>query len=123
MKLVIDHADLAAAVGYAARTLPSRPSAPVLAGLLLDATGDRLRGRAFDYDVSPDTTVPATVTKPGRALVPGRLLADITATRRGDVHPDLDGTRPLPRRPRSSLRQTAAPGSTCTPPHRVTPGP
>ncbi|WP_411078351.1 DNA polymerase III subunit beta [Streptomyces sp. cmx-10-25] len=94
MKLVIDHADLAAAVGYAARTLPSRPPVPVLAGLLLDATGnERLRVRAFDYEVSADTTVPATVTKPGRALVPGRLLADITATLRGDVHLALDNTR------------------------------
>ncbi|GGY82771.1 DNA polymerase III subunit beta [Streptomyces omiyaensis] len=94
MKLRIDHADLAAAVGYAARTLPSRPPAPVLAGLLLDATGDeRLRIRAFDYEVSADTTALAAVTTPGRALVPGRLLADITAALRDDVHLDLDGTR------------------------------
>ncbi|MFB7030947.1 MULTISPECIES: DNA polymerase III subunit beta [unclassified Streptomyces] len=93
MKLTIDHADLAAAVGYAARTLPSRPPAPVLAGLLLDAGDERLRIRAFDYEVSADTTAPATITTPGRALVPGRLLADITATLRGAVHLDLDGPR------------------------------
>ncbi|MFF9854271.1 tyrosine-type recombinase/integrase [Streptomyces litmocidini] len=95
MKLRIDHADLAAAVSYAARTLP--PPAPVLAGLLLDATSDeRLRIRAFDYAVSADATVPAVVTTPGRALVPGRLLADITATLCDDIHLDLDGTRLTP---------------------------
>ncbi|MGA4980191.1 DNA polymerase III subunit beta [Streptomyces cinereoruber] len=93
MKLVIDHADLAAAVGYAARTLPSRPPDPVLAGLILDAGSEHLRVRAFDYEVSADTSVPATVTTPGRALVPGRLLADITAALRGNVHLALDGTR------------------------------
>ncbi|MGW9452426.1 hypothetical protein [Streptomyces sp. NPDC055632] len=35
--------------------MPSRPPGPVLAGLLLDATGDRLRVRAFDYEVSAGT--------------------------------------------------------------------
>lgn len=60
MKLRIDHEDLAAAVGYAARAraLPARPPVPVLAGLLLDATGDELRVSAFDYEQSADTTAP-----------------------------------------------------------------
>ncbi|WP_406326056.1 hypothetical protein [Streptomyces niveus] len=55
MKLRIDHEDLAAAVGYAAR---ARAPVPVLAGLLLDATGDQLRVSAFDYEVSAGTTAP-----------------------------------------------------------------
>ncbi|MGW1596963.1 DNA polymerase III subunit beta [Streptomyces sp. NPDC002343] len=93
MKLTIDHADLAAAVSYAARSLPARPPAPVLAGLLLDATGNRLRVSAFDYEVSADTTAPATVTENGRALLSGRLLADIVSTIRGDVHLERTGTR------------------------------
>ncbi|MFE5795539.1 hypothetical protein ACFQ8C_23585 [Streptomyces sp. NPDC056503] len=71
MRLTVDHADIAAAVGYAARTLSSRPAAPVLAGPLLDATGgERLRVRVFDYGVSADTVASAAVTKPGRAVAP-----------------------------------------------------
>ncbi|RSS67698.1 DNA polymerase III subunit beta [Streptomyces sp. WAC06128] len=93
MKLTIDHADLAAAVSYTARSLPARPPVPVLAGLLLDATGDRLRVSAFDYEISADTTAPATVTETGRALISGRLLSDIVPTVRGAVHLELRGPR------------------------------
>jgi len=53
VKLTVEQADLAAAVGYAARSLPGRPPIPVLAGLLLDATDDRLRVSAFDYGDLP----------------------------------------------------------------------
>ncbi|MFL4953289.1 DNA polymerase III subunit beta [Streptomyces sp. MMS24-I31] len=93
MKLTIEQAHLAAAVGYAARSLPARPPVPVLAGILLDAQEERLRLSAFDYEVSADTAVPATVTEDGRALVSGRLLSDIVGTVRGDVHLELTGPR------------------------------
>ncbi|KUN58445.1 DNA polymerase III subunit beta [Streptomyces griseorubiginosus] len=95
MKLTIDQSHLAAAIGYAARSLPARPPAPVLAGVLLDALDDRLRVSAFDYEVSADTNCPATVTENGRALISGRLLSDIVATVRGDVHLELTGSRML----------------------------
>ncbi|MET9819766.1 hypothetical protein [Streptomyces sp. NPDC006355] len=95
MKLTVEQGHLAAAVGYAARSLPARPPVPVLAGLLLDATGDRLRVSAFDYEVSADTIARATVTENGRALISGRLLADIIGTVRGDVHLELTGSRML----------------------------
>ncbi|WP_331724770.1 DNA polymerase III subunit beta [Streptomyces canus] len=95
MKLTIGQEHLAAAVGYAARSLPARPPAPVLAGILLDAHEDWLRVSAFDYEVSADTGAPATVTENGRALISGRLLSDIIATIRGDVHLELTGSRML----------------------------
>ncbi|MEU9796398.1 DNA polymerase III subunit beta [Streptomyces sparsogenes] len=95
MKLTVDQADLAAAVGYTARSLPSRPPVPVLAGLLLDAADRRLRVSAFDYEVSADTSAPATVTENGRALISGRLLSDIVSTVRGDVRLELTGSRML----------------------------
>nr|WP_024126093.1 DNA polymerase III subunit beta [Streptomyces sp. FR1]AHE38711.1 Hypothetical protein pFRL2_36c [Streptomyces sp. FR1] len=95
MKLTVEQSHLAAAVGYAARSLPARPPIPVLAGLLLDATDDRLRVSAFDYEVSADTSAPATVTENGRALISGRLLSDIIGTVRGDVHLELTGARML----------------------------
>ncbi|MFD3484914.1 DNA polymerase III subunit beta [Streptomyces sp. NPDC058665] len=93
MKLRIDHQDLAAAVSYAARSLPARPPAPVLAGLLLDAGDGTLRVSSFDYEISADTTAPATVAENGRALVSGRLMADIVARVRSDVDLELTGPR------------------------------
>jgi DNA polymerase-3 subunit beta len=50
----------------------------VLNGLLLDATGPELRVSAFDYEVSAQASVGATISESGTALVPGRLLSDIT---------------------------------------------
>lgn len=93
MKLRIDHQDLAAAVTYAARSLPARPPAPVLAGLLLTAGTDQLRVSGFDYEVSADTTAPAVVSESGRALVSGRLLTDIAGVVRGEVEITVEGTR------------------------------
>ena len=70
---------LADAVAWAARSLPVRPSVPVLAGLLIetDEGGDGLQLSTFDYEISARATVPAAVQDEGTALVSGRLLADI----------------------------------------------
>ncbi|MEU0949945.1 DNA polymerase III subunit beta [Streptomyces canus] len=93
MKLIVEHSALAAAIGYASRGLPARPPVPVLAGLRLDASNSQLRVSGFNYEVSADTSVAATVTKKGRALVSGRLLSDIVAKVHGDVHLELTGPR------------------------------
>ncbi|MFC5744999.1 DNA polymerase III subunit beta [Actinomadura rugatobispora] len=82
MEFRVDRQALADAVAWAARTLPSRPALPVLAGLLVEATADgELALAAFDYEVSAQARITAedglTVTAPGRVLVPGRLLAEI----------------------------------------------
>jgi DNA polymerase III subunit beta len=69
---------LAEAVAWTARSLPARPPVPVLAGLLVEASGDQLTLSSFDYEVSARTTIDATVEEAGTALVSGRLLAEIT---------------------------------------------
>jgi DNA polymerase III subunit beta len=78
MRLRMGRDALAEAVGWAARALPTRPVIPILAGLLLDAVeGDGLTLSCFDYDVSARVSADAAVAEPGRALVSGRLLAEI----------------------------------------------
>jgi DNA polymerase III subunit beta len=77
VKFRVDHQNLAEAVGWAARTLPVRPALPVLAGMLIEATDDGLALAGFDYEVSARAAAEAAVAEPGRALVPGRLLAEI----------------------------------------------
>jgi len=66
------------AVAWVARALPSRPVVPVLSGLLLQADDDGLTLSCFDYEVSAWVRIEADVQEPGTALVPGRLLAEIT---------------------------------------------
>ncbi|GLZ14814.1 DNA polymerase III subunit beta [Actinomadura sp. NBRC 104425] len=74
----VERQTLAEAVAWAARTLPSRPALPVLAGMLVEASADgALTLSGFDYEVSAKAAVATDVTEPGRVLVPGRLLADI----------------------------------------------
>jgi len=77
VKFRLERDVLAEAVAWAARTLPSRPSMPMLAGLLVDAGPEGLMLSSFDYEVSGRVAVPADVDEPGRVLVSGRLLADI----------------------------------------------
>jgi DNA polymerase-3 subunit beta len=77
VKFRIERDVLADAVAWAARSLPTRPSVPVLAGLLVEATAEGLVLSGFDYETSARATLPAEVSDEGRALVSGRLLADI----------------------------------------------
>lgn len=70
--------DFADAVAWVARSLPTRPAVPVLAGVLLSGSEDGLTIAGYDYDVSAEVVVPAEIASPGTVLVSGRLLSDIT---------------------------------------------
>src|SRR5664280_294960 len=59
MKFRMDREALADAVAWTARSLPSRPTVPVLAGLLLTVDGDTLTVSGFDYEVSARAAYPA----------------------------------------------------------------
>jgi DNA polymerase III, beta subunit len=81
VKFRVERDVLADAVAWTARTLPVRPSVPVLAGMLLDAEDEggrqRLRLSSFDYEVSAQVSVDVDIDEPGRILVSGKLLAEI----------------------------------------------
>ncbi len=77
MRFRVERDALAEAVAWAARALPARPVVPVLSGLLLQA-GDGLTLSCFDYEVSARIQIDADISERGTALVPGRLLAEIT---------------------------------------------
>jgi DNA polymerase-3 subunit beta len=78
MRIIVERDVLAEAVAWVARSLPSRPVLPILSGLLLEASAGGLTLSCFDYEVSARILLDAEVTEPGTALVPGRLLAEIT---------------------------------------------
>ena len=94
LKFRLVREDFADAVAWVARNLPSRPAVPVLAGVLLEGSDAGLAISGFDYEVSAEVQVAAEVATPGRALVSGRLLSDITrALPAKPVDVSVEGTR------------------------------
>lgn len=88
--------DFADAVAWVARSLPTRPTIPVLAGLLITGGDDGLTIAGFDYDVSGEVVVPAEVASAGTVLVSGRLLSEITrALPPKPIEVSVDGNRVL----------------------------
>ncbi|NEA34541.1 DNA polymerase III subunit beta [Streptomyces sp. SID13031] len=77
MKVRVERDLLVESVAWVGRSLPSRPSVPILAGLLMEASEGQLTLSGFDYETSHRVTLPAQVSDPGRCLVSGRLVADI----------------------------------------------
>jgi DNA polymerase-3 subunit beta len=94
MKFRVERDALADAVTWAARSLASRPTVPVLAGLLLSVDDTSLTISGFDLEASTRIALDVNVGTSGQALVSGRLLAEIT--RSLPPHPvdiALDGAR------------------------------
>jgi DNA polymerase-3 subunit beta len=78
MKLRVERELLADAVAWTAKSLPARPPVPVLAGILLETADDMLTVSSFDYEASSQMELDVQTEIPGRMLVSGRLLAEIT---------------------------------------------
>jgi DNA polymerase-3 subunit beta len=94
MKFRVAREDLADAVAWVARSLPSRPPVPVLGGILLTVDGDTLSVVGFDYEVSTRAEVAVDAQTGGTALVSGRLLAQITsALPAKPVDVEVDGAK------------------------------
>ena len=77
MKIRVERDALADAVAWVARSLPNRPTAPILSGMLLSADGDAVTLSSFDSTTSAKVALPAQVTEEGTVLVSGRLLSEI----------------------------------------------
>ncbi|MFW0783718.1 DNA polymerase III subunit beta [Gordonia sp. CPCC 206044] len=100
MKFRVARDEFADSVAWVARSLPARPPVPVLGCVVLTAgdsagaNGDGLEVSGFDYEVSAQESIAAEIAEPGKVLVSGRLLADITrALPNKPVDVSLDGSR------------------------------
>ena len=94
MKFTVARDVLAEAVSWTARALPVRQASPILAGVRIKAEGDELTLSSFDYEVSANSHIPATVDEAGEVLVSGRLLADISKSLPSKpVSVELDGQK------------------------------
>ncbi len=96
MKFRVERDVLADAVTWAARSLPARPTIPVLSGLLLSVADPDagLSISGFDLEASTQVDVEVSAGSPGQVLVSGRLLAEITrALPPHPVEVTVDGPR------------------------------
>ncbi|HWS59012.1 MAG TPA: DNA polymerase III subunit beta [Actinotalea sp.] len=95
MKFRVDRDVLAEAVTWTARSLPTRPPVPVLAGVRIEADSSGVvQLSSFDYEVSARSEITADVSDPGTVLVSGRLLAEIArALPAKPVDLALEGTK------------------------------
>ncbi|TXS05400.1 DNA polymerase III subunit beta [Streptomyces sp. col6] len=94
MEFRIERGELADAVAWAARVLPTRSPVPVLGGLLLEATEDGLSISGLDYEASARIEVAARTERPGKVLVMGRRLLDVCKVLpEGPVECAVEGSR------------------------------
>lgn len=88
--------DLAEAVGWVARNLPTRPTQPILRGMVFVAGDDGLEIAGYDYEVSTQIRIAAEISETGRFAINGKLVSDIVSKLPNqpiDMH--YDGTKVL----------------------------
>ncbi len=81
MKLVCTQTDLSTNLSLVSRAVPSRPTHPVLANVLLtaDAQTQQVSLTAFDLSLGIRTSFPAEVLQEGEITLPAKLLNDIVS--------------------------------------------
>lgn len=79
MKLVCAQSDLSSHLSLISRAVPSRPTHPVLANVLLkaDEESQQVSLTAFDLSLGIQTSFPAQVASGGNLTLPAKLLNDI----------------------------------------------
>lgn len=77
MKIRIEREGFAAAVGWVLRCVGVRATLPALGGVMLDATGEKLRLSGTDLELAGETEAEARIEEAGRLLLPGRVLGEI----------------------------------------------
>jgi DNA polymerase-3 subunit beta len=86
MELTIDAKDLANVLALPNRAVPSRPSNPVLANLLLNAGGDTLAVTGSDLGaVTITAKAKASIAVEGEILLPAKLLTDMVGRMDGNL--------------------------------------
>src|ERR671927_1255208 len=77
LKVTCSREELTQALGVVARGVSTRTTVQILAGILLQASGERLELAATDMELSLRTSLDAQVEVEGSVVVPGRLLLEL----------------------------------------------
>lgn len=96
MKFTIEQNRLVDVVNWVSRSLSTRPIQTALLGIVIDADGGKVVLSGSDLETASRATTDADVATPGKVLVPGKLLAEISRSLPNKpVTIQLDGTRVL----------------------------
>src|SRR3954465_12532050 len=87
LKIVVSREELAQKLAVVGRGVSTRTAVQILSGVLLRAAGGKLELAATDMELSIRTTLDAQVEGDGAAVVPGRLLVDLSR-----LLPDIEVT-------------------------------
>ena len=81
MKIVCSQSDLSSHLSTVSRAVPSRPTHPVLANILLQANSqtNEVKLTSFDLSLGICTSFSAEVLEGGEIALPAKLLVDITS--------------------------------------------
>jgi DNA polymerase-3 subunit beta len=84
MKLRCDRGALVDKLAVLSRGVSARMALPVLSGILLQASEDRLDLYSTDMEISIKASMPVTVDEPGDVVIPARLFSDVVRNLVGD---------------------------------------
>jgi DNA polymerase-3 subunit beta len=77
MKLRCDRSALVDKLAVLSRGVSTRMALPVLSGILLQATEDRLDMYSTDMEISIKASMSVAIDEPGEVVVPARLFSDV----------------------------------------------
>jgi len=93
MKFEVERDLLVDAVNWVSRSLSNRPISTALLGIIIEADKN-LTFTASDLESSSKTEITGAISQPGKVLVPGRLLVEISRSLPNKpISFTLDGTR------------------------------
>lgn len=96
MKFTVEQGALTDGVNWVSRSLSTRPIKTELLGIVIDATGDEVTLSGSDLETSSKAFFKAYISQPGKVLVPGKLLAEISRSLPNKpITITLDGSRVL----------------------------
>ena len=77
MKVTMERTALLKALGHVHRVVERRNTIPILANVLIEATGDRLSLKSTDLEIEATESVPAEIGQSGATSVAAHVLFDI----------------------------------------------
>ncbi len=77
MKFSISKTDLLDALTIVSKGRSSRSTLPILSGIYIGASGEKLVFHATDLEINVKHEIPALIEEPGEVVVPGKLFFDI----------------------------------------------
>jgi DNA polymerase-3 subunit beta len=96
VKFTVEQGALTDGVNWVSRSLSNRPIKTELLGIVIDATGDEVILSGSDLETSSKAFFKADISQPGKVLVPGKLLAEISRSLPNKpITIALDGSRVL----------------------------